>query len=59
MRVLTERDLPARIAEEPSPSRLDARRLFGSMAPLLVDELRRIEPRALLRLEPDIRPRLV
>ena len=46
-------------AEEPPEARLHPRRLLRRALPLLVDVLRRIEPRALLRLERHVRPGLM
>jgi hypothetical protein len=59
VRVLTERDVLRAIAEEAREARADRRSLPGRTRPLVVDELGGIEPGALLRVEPDVRPRLV
>src|SRR5206468_11070380 len=59
VRVLGERDISVRIVEEPAKAGLYARRLLCCAFPFFVDELRRFEPRALLRLERHVRPGLM
>ena len=60
VRVLAERDvrLRCRRASRAKPARTSCG-LDGRALPLVVDELRGVEPGALLRLEADVRPRLV
>ena len=59
VRVLSECDVVGMIAEQPRKRGLHLRCLLARPRPLVVHELRRIEPRALLRLEADVGPRLV
>ncbi len=59
VRVLPERDVTVGIVQEPPESRAHARGLFDRAFPFVVDELRRIEPGALLRFESDIGPGLM
>ena len=59
VRVLAERDVAIRIVEETPKARLDARRLSLGVLPLLVNVFRRVEPRALLRLESYVGPGLM
>jgi hypothetical protein len=59
MRVLAECDVLRYVAEQPRESTAHTRRLLERAIPFAIDQLRRIEPRALLRLERDIRPGLM
>ncbi len=59
VRVLPERDVAVGAVQQPPKPRLHARRLLGRTFPLRIYELRRIQPRLLLGLEPDIGPRLM
>jgi YVTN family beta-propeller protein len=59
VRVLAERDVLCAVADESSEARAHRCGLDGRSLPLVVDELCGIEPGALLRIEPDVRPRLV
>ena len=59
VRVLAERDVVCAVADESSEARAHRCGLDGRSLPLVVDELCGIEPGALLRVEPDVRPRLV
>jgi len=59
VRVLPKRDVGGRVAEQPRESGTHACRLLEGAIPFGIDQLRRIEPRALLRLERDVRPGLV
>jgi hypothetical protein len=57
--VLSKRDVRGIVADEPGESGPHGGRLDGRAIPFLVDELRRVEPRALLRFESDVGPRLM
>src|SRR5207248_10444937 len=57
--VLSERDVAVGIVEKSAKALLNARRLLRRALPFLVDELRRIEPRALLHVERHVGPRLM
>ena len=59
VRVLAESDVLRAVAEEPGEAGAHGRGLLGRPCPLLIDELGGVEPGALLRLESDIRPRLM
>ena len=59
VRVLAERDVLCAVADESSEARAHRCGLDGRSLPLIVHELCGIEPGALLRVEPDVRPRLV
>jgi hypothetical protein len=59
VRVLSERDVVGVVAQQARKAGAHTRRPLGRALPLVVDELRRIEPRALLCLEGDVRPRLM
>ena len=59
VRVLAERDVLCAVADESSEARAHRCGLDRRSLPLIVDELCGIEPGALLRVEPDVRPRLV
>jgi hypothetical protein len=59
VRVLAKRDVLCAVAQETRKACAHGRRLFGRSRPFVIDELGRVEPGTLLRLEPDIRPRLV
>ncbi len=59
VRVLSECDVAVRIVEETPKARLHARRLSLGVLPLLVNVFRRVEPRALLRLESHVGPGLM
>jgi hypothetical protein len=59
MGVLSEREVGGVVANEPGEAGADCGSLDRCAFPFLVDELGGIEPRALLRLEADIGPRLV
>jgi YVTN family beta-propeller protein len=59
VRVLAKRDVLCAVAQETREACAHGRRLFGRSRPFVIDELGRVEPGTLLRLEPDIRPRLV
>ena len=59
VRVLAERDVLCAVADESSEARAHRCGLDGRSLPFVVDELSGIEPGALLRVEPDVRPRLV
>jgi len=57
--VLPQRDLAAAIVEQPPKSVAHKVGLLPGASPFLVDELGRVEPRALLRVEGDVGPGLV
>ena len=57
--VLSERDVVGAVADEPREAGANGRGLHRRSLPLVVNELGRVEPGALLRLEADIGPRLV
>ncbi|HEU4692859.1 MAG TPA: hypothetical protein VFS23_31070 [Vicinamibacterales bacterium] len=59
MSVVTEGDVARAVADQPGEPSADRGRLKCSAVPFLVDELRGVEPRTLLRLEADVGPRLV
>ena len=59
VRVLPERDVIERVTKQPREARAHLCRLLCGAFPLVVDKLRRIQPRALLRLEAHVGPRLV
>src|SRR5262245_42930445 len=59
MRVLSERDVLRPVAEQTREPGTHACSLFKRAIPLVINELRRIEPRALLRLEGDVGPGLM
>jgi hypothetical protein len=59
VRVLSEGDVPAIVADKPGESSPHRRRLNGRAIPFLVHELCRVEPRALLRFESGVGPRLM
>jgi YVTN family beta-propeller protein len=57
--VLAERDVLCLVANETGETGADGRSLLCRSRPLFIDELRGVEPRTLLRFEPDIGPRLM
>jgi len=59
VRVLAECDVLCAVADESSEASAHRCGLDRRSLPLVVDELCGIEPGALLRVEPDVRPRLV
>ena len=59
VRVLPERDVIERVTNQPREARAHLCRLLCGTFPFVVDQLRRIQPRALLRVEADVGPRLV
>ena len=59
MCVLSECDIGAAVANQPGEAGADCVRLERGPLPFVVDELRSLEPCALLRLEADVGPRLV
>jgi hypothetical protein len=59
MGVLSESDVVSPVTDESREAGANGGSLRGRSLPLVVDELRGIEPRTLLRREADIRPRLM
>jgi hypothetical protein len=59
VRILAEGDVGAGIAEQPSEAGADVGRAHFDAFPLVVNELRGVEPCLLLRVERHVRPRLV
>jgi hypothetical protein len=59
VRVLAKRDVGGIVAEQPAKSLAHVRRARLRHRPLVVDELRRVEPRLLLCVECLVWPRLV
>jgi hypothetical protein len=59
VRVLSECDVARAVADQPREARADCGSLDSRPFPFLVDERRGIEPRALLRFEAGIGPRLM
>jgi hypothetical protein len=57
--VLSQGDVPGLVADEPCEASPHRRRVNGRALPFLVHELCRLEPRALLRFESDVGPRLM
>jgi hypothetical protein len=59
VRVLSESDVLSPVTDEPCEAGANGGSLRSRSRPLVVDELRRLEPCTLLRLEADIRPGLM
>ena len=59
VRVLTERDIAVGIVQQATETLLHAGGLLRRAHPFVVDQLRRVEPRPLLRIERHVRPRLM
>ena len=59
VRVLPEGDVGWSVAEQSRESGSHTIGLFRGALPLVIDVLRRVEPRSLLRLEPYVRPCLM
>ena len=59
VRVLDKRDVLCAVAQETRETCAHGRGPLGRSRPFVIDELGSVEPGTLLRLEPDVRPRLV